>query len=200
MDQSRFDIVARSLAQAPTRRSIVALLAGSVFGLLPLDEIDAKRKKNKKLDVCLNGQDLAISKKKKLAYLKLGATIGACPTAPPPPPPPTCSDGVKNGSETDVDCGGSCPRCAGSRTCSTRADCATALCAGGVCTACTPGPQCGSDANGPCSCFAVADPANNTCVSNQGDLVDSCNQCPSDQLCIPSIPFFNCVPRCGAAS
>ena len=26
--------------------------------------------------------------------------------------PPSCTDGVQNGSETGVDCGGSCPPCA----------------------------------------------------------------------------------------
>jgi hypothetical protein len=29
----------------------------------------------------------------------------------PPPPTPTCDDGVKNGDETEVDCGGTCPAC-----------------------------------------------------------------------------------------
>jgi hypothetical protein len=28
-----------------------------------------------------------------------------------PPPVPTCTDGVKNGEETAIDCGGTCPRC-----------------------------------------------------------------------------------------
>src|SRR6185436_12762472 len=30
------------------------------------------------------------------------------------PPPPSCSDGVQNGNETGVDCGGSCAACSGS--------------------------------------------------------------------------------------
>lgn len=38
---------------------------------------------------------------------------------PPPPPPPTCQDGVRNGAETGVDCGGPvCQPCPGD--CSTR--------------------------------------------------------------------------------
>ncbi len=57
-------------------------------------------------------------------------------------PAPTCSDGVQNGSETGIDCGGSCPACP---TCSdgiqnqgeTGIDC------GGPCAAC-PTPDAGS--------------------------------------------------------
>ena len=42
---------------------------------------------------------------------------------------PSCSDGVKNGNETDVDCGGSCPgQCAAGGACTANADCATAYC------------------------------------------------------------------------
>ncbi len=33
---------------------------------------------------------------------------GSCPACPPNP---TCSDGIQNGDETSVDCGGSCPAC-----------------------------------------------------------------------------------------
>jgi hypothetical protein len=34
-----------------------------------------------------------------------------CGGTPPPPAEPTCSDGVQNGNETGIDCGGSCPPC-----------------------------------------------------------------------------------------
>jgi plastocyanin len=54
---------------------------------------------------------------------------------------PTCSDGVRNGSETGVDCGGSCPACAGS-TCAADVDCASGMCFASRCQAdlngCTP--------------------------------------------------------------
>lgn len=36
----------------------------------------------------------------------------------------TCTDGIKNGTETDVDCGGgTCPKCGVGRTCATPSDC-----------------------------------------------------------------------------
>jgi hypothetical protein len=48
----------------------------------------------------------------------------------------TCTDGVKNGAETDVDCGGpSCPACGLDRTCNVPVDCAPGACANGHCAA-----------------------------------------------------------------
>jgi hypothetical protein len=40
---------------------------------------------------------------------------------------------VQNGTESDVDCGGSCPGCPDGKMCNTGADCLGAGCAGGVC-------------------------------------------------------------------
>jgi hypothetical protein len=49
-------------------------------------------------------------------------------------PAPSCTDHVKNGGETDVDCGGgSCPPCADGKHCSGSGDCTTKQCAGGTC-------------------------------------------------------------------
>jgi beta-glucosidase-like glycosyl hydrolase len=49
---------------------------------------------------------------------------------------PTCTDGVKNGSETDVDCGGSCPsKCANGKLCAINADCQSNNCVAGTCQA-----------------------------------------------------------------
>jgi hypothetical protein len=49
---------------------------------------------------------------------------------------PTCTDGIRNGNESDVDCGGgTCGPCGLGRVCRVGADCATLNCAGGVCAA-----------------------------------------------------------------
>jgi hypothetical protein len=40
---------------------------------------------------------------------------------------------VKNGTETDKDCGGSCPDCAVTKACLVGGDCQSGACAGGVC-------------------------------------------------------------------
>ena len=47
--------------------------------------------------------------------------------------PPHCSDGVKNESETDVDCGGDCGVCALAAACSTDGDCSTRNCSNDRC-------------------------------------------------------------------
>lgn len=47
-----------------------------------------------------------------------------------------CSDAIKNGAETDVDCGGgTCPKCGTGRFCSSASDCVSGRCVGspGVC-------------------------------------------------------------------
>ena len=69
--------------------------------------------------------------------------VFTCDTLPSPPPPiPTCSDGIQNQGETQVDCGGPCPPCPVLETCNdgiqnqneTGIDC------GGVCPPCNNQP------------------------------------------------------------
>lgn len=57
-------------------------------------------------------------------------TAGTCTT-----PPPTCSDGIKNGNETGIDCGGgsyqglpSCPACGLAQHCGVDTDCSSNAC------------------------------------------------------------------------
>lgn len=47
----------------------------------------------------------------------------------------SCSDSLKNGSESDVDCGGSCGKCAATKACNQAADCQSGSCNNGVCAA-----------------------------------------------------------------
>ena len=56
-----------------------------------------------------------------------GAVVKTCQV-------PICTDGVTNGTETDVDCGGTaCPKCGLGQACKNNVDCATANCLGGQC-------------------------------------------------------------------
>jgi len=50
-----------------------------------------------------------------------------------------CTNGELDGSETDVDCGGSCDQCAGGQICKVAGDCTTTFCVSGICcdAACT---------------------------------------------------------------
>jgi cysteine-rich repeat protein len=46
----------------------------------------------------------------------------------------SCTDGVKNGNETDTDCGGSCTsKCAATRTCLAGTDCVSGVCSANIC-------------------------------------------------------------------
>jgi hypothetical protein len=48
---------------------------------------------------------------------------------------PSCADGVKNGAESDIDCGGSeCPLCKVSSACVRNEDCDGSVCTAGKCT------------------------------------------------------------------
>ncbi|MFO0675763.1 MAG: hypothetical protein U0169_04475 [Polyangiaceae bacterium] len=81
----------------------------------------------------------------------------------------TCTDGVKNGSETDQDCGGTCSPCAVGKICGGSNDCTTGVC-NGTCaykaqgSACTGAGQCGPAGSDFCTdgvCCATA--CNGTC-------------------------------------
>ena len=51
------------------------------------------------------------------------------------PSPLLCSDGIKNGDETDVDCGGSCAKCATNKICNVNTDCLSGICTNHLCVA-----------------------------------------------------------------
>jgi hypothetical protein len=102
------------------------------------------------------------------------------------PPAPTCTDGIQNGNETDVDCGGpSCPKCAEGRHCATGGDCATGVCTGGICVASAPtcsADVCGAQHSCPAcalgkSCSGGADCASGHCSGGV------CVQCESAANC-----------------
>jgi hypothetical protein len=99
---------------------------------------------------------------------------GACIAGPPAT---TCFDRVLDGDETDVDCGGSCAKCAReAATCSLASDCESNACDGGTCAApsCDNGvrdghetdvdcgSQCGDCAVGR-ACWSNADCASGQC-------------------------------------
>lgn len=46
---------------------------------------------------------------------------------------PGCNDGVRNGSETDKDCGGGCPGCSPGQSCLVASDCASGVCTDQAC-------------------------------------------------------------------
>ncbi len=64
----------------------------------------------------------------------------------------SCNDGVKNGDETDEDCGGSCLPCSDGSDCIVNADCSSKVCIDGTCNAptCSDGVQNGDEEDVDC--------------------------------------------------
>lgn len=184
MDAKTFDrwtaSLTRLLSEAGSRRRALALGATGLTGVWHLgtaDEADAKRrhrrrKKNK-------------GKKKN--------------PSPPPPPPDTCTNGVKDPDETDVDCGGgTCKRCALGQTCTGRIDCYSARCVGGTCQACSdPLADCTADCacrptpEGPSICTAK------NCLFHAGGTCALC--APGEQCAKAGDSGIECCQPCAAA-
>ncbi len=100
---------------------------------------------------------------------------GTCAAAAPSQP---CRDRVRDGDETDVDCGGSCQPCADALTCTVPEDCQSAGCDAGNCRAATcgdgvrDGVESDVDCGGPCaSCGTGA-----TCAADSDCTSNACDQ------------------------
>jgi hypothetical protein len=150
MDADRFDALARTLTPG-SRRSFLGKLsavAGSALApLLARDDAaahDLSKKCKKK-----SGE----AKKKCLKKAKKHKAQHAA-EAPPPASTvgATCSDGVRNGGETDTDCGGPCPPCADGQSCVTQNDCQSRVCTNNVCRVptCDDGVKNGSETGVDC--------------------------------------------------
>ncbi len=114
--------------------------------------------------------------------------------------PATSSDGVKNGTETDVDCGGgAAPRCAEGKACSAGDDCDSRFCTDGVCEPRKAGRQDGDETDIDCggtvapkcdwdkSCLVDADCTTNACSGAKKCLVGpSCRVTNGGQTCGPT--------------
>lgn len=94
MDADQFDALTARLTARLTRRHGLATLG--IIGLAGVT-----------LAAEADGKENTRKKRKKRRNKK---TTSTSTTADP-----TCRDGLRNGSETDLDCGGSCPRCKQSR-------------------------------------------------------------------------------------
>ncbi|MCA9879178.1 MAG: hypothetical protein KC442_15410 [Thermomicrobiales bacterium] len=192
MDADRFDAFARLAAPLSRRRGVRLL---GLLGALGVSQVaimdEAAAKKKKKVRLCLRGQTITVPKKKREQFLLNGARLGACP-------PPTCTDSLKNGDETDVDCGGSCPRCANGLVCDSRDDCASALCVDSRCVSCVPN-NCGTDANGGCFCDLPAGGGPRVCnTRNESATETNCGLCPAGTNCVAEGGSFKCFKPCGA--
>jgi hypothetical protein len=119
------------------------------------------------------------------------ASLGACGASPNTC---RCEDGVKNGDESDVDCGGSaCPKCEGGKTCGTNVDCAADVpeCVDGACCQSLCQAQCRyCDVGGKCVDVPAGYDDLNTSV------MPPVPWCPGMLTCGPS--GAGCVGKAGA--
>ena len=87
-----------------------------------------------------------------------------------------CTDGTRNGSETDVDCGGSCPPCSDKAVCNVNSDCKSKVCASHVCGAtCTDGIKDGDESDIDCGGSTCPKCGNGSTCNTYGDCAsDGC--------------------------
>ncbi|APR86232.1 Secreted trypsin-like serine protease [Minicystis rosea] len=57
----------------------------------------------------------------------------------------SCANHVKDGNESDTDCGGSCPACGNGQQCNTSSDCQSMVCSAGICAPVCTTPPCPGD-------------------------------------------------------
>jgi hypothetical protein len=190
MDGDRFDALARALTAAGSRRRALALgVGGTLAALLGFEQSDAhdpRKSCKKKLG------------KQKQKCLKRAKKHNATHKNP-------CQDGVKNGSESDVDCGGTCPRCAVLKTCASRNDCHTALCSASTCQSCAVAADCGFESDGVTGCFCrdnAQKPGERMCTRQLCDFKgagSTCAACAAGLQCAPAGGGVECCTPCGAA-
>jgi hypothetical protein len=187
MDSSSFDQLTAGIARAQDRRGVLRLLGATTFGaasLLAVGTFEGEAKKR------------GGGKKKRKKGNKPGNTDS-------PNSSPTCTDGAKNGSETDVDCGGSCGRCNVGKTCTSRDDCTTAYCNSGTCAEWSNPTDCGLDSDGS-NCATRINAQNQKICTKingrffaNGTCADHC--LASEQCVLPVSGGVECVLPCGAA-
>jgi hypothetical protein len=200
MDDSRFDTLARSLGTAGSRRRALGGVLAGTLGILGWHE-DHETVAHNAATACKKK-----SGKKKRACLKK-AKKHAAQHAAQTPPAPTCTDNIKNGSETDVDCGGSCPKCGVGKQCVQAADCASGYCAGGQCVvgqgtcaaganACPgfePSTVCNTQPGvGTCHCVIANEGGATRCASGTG-VGSMCGDCATDSACKSFHPAAFCA-------
>ena len=89
----------------------------------------------------------------------------------------TCVDDVQNGSETDIDCGGSvCPACSMGSRCVASSDCASSWCDAGICAPanCTNGIKDGIETDVDCGELCPGCAAGRSCAFNSDCLTKIC--------------------------
>lgn len=90
--------------------------------------------------------------------------------------PDACQNGVLDGTETDVDCGGECAGCLEGSTCSQNTDCISGYCADNTCQTptCTDGVQNGKETSVDCGGNCPGCAQNQSCAVDDDCLTGAC--------------------------
>ena len=101
------------------------------------------------------------------------------------PQPITCTDGIKNGDEGDVDCGYACDqKCAAGQACNGKPDCKDGICTAGLCAAPTDSDGVKNGTETDIDCGGESE---RKCISPKRCLLDG--DCASDQCSVDGICF-----------
>jgi hypothetical protein len=106
-------------------------------------------------------------------------------TPTPTPTPASCADATKNGTETDVDCGGSCGKCTTAQGCASAGDCTSNVCTGTKCAApnCVDATKNGTETDIDCGGSCTTKCAEGKVCAVAGDC--GTNLCGSGHTCLP---------------
>jgi hypothetical protein len=95
-----------------------------------------------------------------------------------------CANGMKDGTETDADCGGAtCAACAEGKSCASNNDCLTKVCTGGKCNGCSNATKDDKESDVDCGgAYCPKCTEGNTCMTgsdclSSGCLDGKCSQC-----------------------
>lgn len=104
--------------------------------------------------------------------------------------PATCNDGIRNQTESDVDCGGPlCPPCQIGDDCGVPSDCASTICSGGICAAsCVDGLQNQDETDVDCGGTVCGDCGEGLGCAVNGD----CRQSPVLLTCVSGVCTNHC--------
>ncbi|HEY5924394.1 MAG TPA: hypothetical protein VIV11_22105 [Kofleriaceae bacterium] len=106
---------------------------------------------------------------------------GQCTAAPPAAP---CFDRVRDGDETDIDCGGSCGACASGLTCADASDCQSGSCNGTCAEAsCFNGVRDGYETDIDCGSLCGGCATGADCISNADCASGQCGLPCSGTFC-----------------
>src|SRR5687768_5305527 len=133
MERDLFDDLTRAVASGVSRRSAIRALFGGGAAAVAGETTTAAEGKKAKPDCCPTERpklcdftcvDVA-SDPNHCGGCETVCASGSCTNGVcDPVTGPTCTDGIKNQTESDIDCGGiNCPECGDGKTCNSDADC-----------------------------------------------------------------------------